>query len=267
LTSVPDAAFPPAREPGNAVAPTRAAWARLHTRHPLWAAALPGIVLIAIGLLGFAVMLDSVAEQDDFTILDEPVLDFLVANRTPALTAILLAITFISGPVVLPIVVGVACLVWGLRARDWWRPILLIGAMITSVLISLAVKSDVARPRPPLEDQVIPGAETTLSFPSGHTISTATLCLVGGYLVWSRHRSRRALVAWLTTTVLATGAVGLSRLYLGYHFVTDVLAAIALAVAILGVVTVVDRIHLLRRRGPPSPEPSGPHGTRPVRRR
>lgn len=252
---------------GRAVARTRAAWARLHTTHPLWAAALPGLALIAVGLLGFAVMLDSVVEQDDFTILDEPVLDFLVANRTPALTAILLTITFVSGPVVLPIVVGAACLVWGLRTRDWWRPLLLIGATITSALLSLAVKSDIARPRPPLEAQVIPGAETTMSFPSGHTITTATSCLVGGYLVWSRHRSRRVLATWLTTTALATGAVGLSRLYLGYHFVTDVLAAIALAVAVLGVVTVVDRIHLLRRRGPPSPAPPGPPGTRPARRR
>ncbi len=264
---MPDAGPPPARERGTAVGRARTAWARLHTARPLWAAALPGIVLIAVGLLGFAVMLDSVVERDDFTIFDEPVLDFLVANRTPALTAILLTITFVSGPVVLPIAVGAACLFWGLRTRDWWRPFLLIGAMITSVLLSLAVKSDVARPRPPLEDQVIPGAETTMSFPSGHTISTATLCLVGGYLVWSRHRSRRVLVAWLTTTALATGAVGLSRLYLGYHFVTDVLAAVALAVAVLGVVTVVDRIHLLRRRGSPSPAPPGPPGTQPARRR
>lgn len=264
---MPDAGPPPAREPATAVGRARTAWAGFHTTHPLWAAALPGIVLIAVGLLGFAVMLDSVVEQDDFTIFDEPVLDFLVANRTQALTAILLTITFVSGPVVLPIVVGTACLIWGLRTRDWWRPLLLIGAMITSVLLSLAVKSDVARPRPPLEDQVIPGAETTMSFPSGHTISTATLCLVGGYLVWSRHRSRRVLVAWLTTTALATGAVGLSRLYLGYHFVTDVLAAVALAVAVLGVVVVVDRIHLLRRRGSPSPAPPGPPGTQPTRRR
>ncbi len=245
----------------------RASWADLHATHPALAAALPGIFLVAVGLLGFAVMLDSVQERDDFTLFDAPVLDFLVAHRAPALTAALLTITFVSGPVVLPVLVGVACLGWGLRTREWWRPLLLLAAMVGQGLIALAIKRDVGRPRPPLEDQFIPGGETTLSFPSGHTLAMATFCLVGGYLLWSRRRTRRVLAAWLTTTALATGAVGLSRLYLGYHFVTDILAAIALAVAVLGAVVVVDRVHLLRRRGPPSPAPPAPPGTPPARRR
>lgn len=233
----------------------RRAWAA----HPLAAAVLPGLVLVAAGLLGFAVMLDSVREADDFTVLDEPVLGWLVAHRTPALTATLLAITFVTGPVVLPAVVAVGALAWGLAAREWWRPVLLVGAMATSGLLGLAVKSGVGRPRPPAATQLVPGAETTFSFPSGHTIGTATLCLVGGYLLWSRRPSVSGLVAWGFTTAVLTGAVGLSRLYLGYHFLTDVLAAAALAVAVLGGVVAVDRMHLLRSRsGPPWAAPARP---------
>ena len=127
-------------------------------------------------------------EKDDLWHLDQPVLDWLVAHRTAGWTSVLAAITFVSGPTVLPIVVGVGCLVWGLRAArvvaaacSW------PAAMIASTLISLAVKGLVGRPAAARRDDGRPGRRDTASFPSGHTIGTATLLLVAGYLVCSRH--------------------------------------------------------------------------------
>lgn len=241
----------------------------LHARSPVLAAILPGLVLVLVGSLGFVVMLDSVIEQDDFTRLDEPVLSLLVGLRGPTRTAFFTAVTVLSGPVVLPIAIAVVALVWGLRAHEVWRPALLAGAVAFASLTSLVIKAEVARPRPPLDAQHIPGAESTFSFPSGHTIGTATLCLVGGYLLWSRRRTRASLLWWAGISVAATGAVGLSRLYLGYHFVTDVLAASALAVAVLGVVVAVDRLYLLRSGSPSPPTPARPTrpGTPPAPRR
>ena len=101
----------------------------------------------------------------------------------------------------------------------------------------------------------VPGSETTASFPSGHTIGTATFLLVAGYLVASRNRTRGVVVGWLVAGVVGASAVALSRLYLGYHFLTDVVAAGGLAVVVLGVVTVVDRVHVLRGLPPTEPEP------------
>jgi undecaprenyl-diphosphatase len=232
-------------------------WRRVRVARPALSAALPGSALTVVGLIAFAVLLDSVQERDDFTVLDEPVLSWLVRIRTPGLTSALLAITFASGPVVLPILVTVAAVVWGLRLRNWWRPGVLLGAMAFSGLLSLAVKTGTARPRPPASSQVIPGAETTHAFPSGHTIGMATLCLVGGYLVWSLRPTTGRLGWWAAVTVIATGAVGLSRLYLGYHFLTDVAGAFALAVAILGVVVAAHQVHRVRRRPPPG-QPAPP---------
>jgi undecaprenyl-diphosphatase len=208
----------------------------------VWAV-LPGLVLIGLGLTVFFSVLDAVREQDDLWNLDEPVLDWLVAHRTDAWTAVLAVITFISGPVVMPIVVGVGCLVWGRVRREWWRPVLLAGAMLVSSLLGLAVKGLVDRPRPPSDTMVVPGAEHTASFPSGHTLGTATFLLVLGYLVCSRHRTFARVAAWGVATVVGTTLVALSRLYLGYHFLTDVVASVALAVVLLGVVSIVDRRH------------------------
>ncbi|MEZ0448204.1 phosphatase PAP2 family protein [Cellulomonas sp. ICMP 17802] len=222
--------------------------ATVRARPVLWAV-LPGLLLVVAGLTAFFGVLDGVREKDDLWDLDQPVLDWLVAHRTTGFTSALAAITFVSGPTVLPILVGVACLVWALVTKERWRPLLLAAAMIGSTAISLAVKGLVGRARPPAETMLVPGAETTASFPSGHTLGAATFLLVAGYLVCSRRPTVGRLVGWGIATVVGTGLVALSRLYLGYHFLTDVVASMALAVAVLGVVVIVDRLHAGRSPG------------------
>jgi membrane-associated phospholipid phosphatase len=219
-------------------------------RRPTVRAVLPGALLVALGFVVFVVLLDGVRERDDVSVLDQPVLDWLVGHRGSTMRTVFAAITLVSGPTVLPILVVVGCAVWFAVRREWWRPVLLVAAMVASTLLSLAIKDLVGRPRPPLATMDIPGAETTASFPSGHTMGTATLLLVVGYLAWSRDADRRNLLVGGAVAVVGTLAVGLSRLYLGYHFLTDVLAAVALAVAVLGVVVAADRWHGLMSERP-----------------
>ena len=200
-----------------------------------------GSALVLLGVVAFLGVLDAVREMNDLAALDSPVLDWLVAARSPGLTSVLTAVTTVSGPVVLPVLVAVGGLGWGLWRREWRAVLLLIGAMLVSTLVAFGVKLVVARPRPPVDSQLVPGLEVTYSFPSGHTAGAATLFLVLGYLIWARLRTVQAFVGWAVIAVLGTGAVAASRLYLGYHFVTDVVASVALGVAVLGLVVLVDR--------------------------
>lgn len=207
------------------------------------ALAWPGVALVVLGVLGFVALLDAVRDRDDLWQLDEPLLEWLVAHRTPAATAVLTVVTDLFGPFVLPLLVAVGCVVWARRSGTWWEPGLLAGAMVLATLASTVLKALIARPRPSDESMVVAGVERSFSFPSGHTIGAATLVLVGGYLVWHRHHSGRLLAGWVLASVVVVGAVAGSRLYLGYHFLTDVLAGVCLAVAVLGVVVVVSRLH------------------------
>lgn len=202
-------------------------------------ALLPGLILVVLGVVGFFVVFDAVYEKDDLAALDTPVLEWLAQNRSSATTTVLTVVTNIFGPVVLPILVAIGCLVWAKVSGSWRDPLLLVGAMVAATAISALVKALVARPRPPEGLMTIPGVESSFSFPSGHTIGAATLVLVSGYLVWTRHRSPAIAIVWTATAVVITALVAFSRLYLGYHFITDVLAAICLAVAVLGLVVVV----------------------------
>lgn len=235
-----------ARHDGAARA--RALWAqrgRLRDRGPQ-IALLIGLVLVVLGVAGFVGVLDAVQENDDLAELDEPVLRGLAAARSDVVTVVLTAVSTVTGPEVLPVLVVVGALTWGFVGKRWWQAALLAGAMVLSTLVSLALKGAVARPRPPVDTMTVPGAESTYSFPSGHTIGTATLLLVVAYLFWVENPRVRSLVVWLVAVVLGIGVVALSRLYLGYHFVTDVVASTALAVAVLGAVVVVDRRRAVR---------------------
>lgn len=210
----------------------------------------PGALLVLVGVVGFVLLLDAVRDQEDLWRLDDPLLAWMVAHRTPVATGVLTVVTTVSGPFVLPVLVAVGCVVWARRTGTWWEPGLLAGAMVLATLVSTVLKAVIARPRPPDVSMVVAGVERSFSFPSGHTIGAATLVLVGGYLVWHRHHDPRVLAVWVVASVVVIGAVALSRLYLGYHFLTDVLAGLSLAVAVLGVVVTVSRVHDLRRPPP-----------------
>jgi undecaprenyl-diphosphatase len=226
----------------------RAAWARrAELRDPTSRAAVVlGALLAVLGAVVLGLVHDAVREGDGLAGVDLPVLDRLVAARVPGTTAFLTAVSAVTGPRVLPVIVLVACVLWGLRSHSWWQPALLAGAMVLSTLVSVTLKSVVGRPRPPLSTMTVPGSESTYSFPSGHTVGTATFLLTVGYLVWIRNPRVRSLVLWALGAGAGILLVAGSRLYLGYHFLTDVTAGFALAVAVLGVVVVVDRRRAVR---------------------
>ncbi len=209
----------------------------------------PGVALMVIGGIGFALMVDAVLEQDDLWTLDDPLLNGLADLRTPWLTTALTVITNAFGPVVLPIVVTVGAAVWIWRTGRWVNPVVVVGSTFLSTALAVLVKVIVDRPRPPEELQVIPGLETSFSFPSGHTAGAAAFILVTGYLVWRKAREGAEFVMWAFTSLAVVALVGLSRMYLGYHFLTDVVAGLCLAIVVLGAVVCLMRLREARPRG------------------
>jgi undecaprenyl-diphosphatase len=94
----------------------------------------------------------------------------------------------------------------------------------------------IGRTRPALTD-AIPPYEHSASFPSGHALNSVVIAGVVAYLVILRLKSPRSR---LLTVILAAAfalTMGLSRVYLGHHWLTDVLAAWALGAAWLALWT------------------------------
>lgn len=116
-------------------------------------------------------------------------------------------------------------LVLGLASRLKLREGLFAGlAIVGSALLNLGVKQLFARERPSLWESIAP--ETSFSFPSGHAMGSATLACVLVLLAW--HTRWRWTV--LAATSLFVVLVGLSRVYLGVHYPSDILAGWAAAI-------------------------------------
>jgi undecaprenyl-diphosphatase len=140
----------------------------------------------------------------------------------------LLQVLTAPGLTVFRVVVLLPVVVWLVVRRCWWTAAWVLTAIVLVAPLTTAVKELVGRVRP---DFVNGGARLeSLSFPSGHSSGSATLVTVVLVLVWpllGRTRRRVCLVLGIALAVL----VGLTRMWLGVHFLSDVLGGWALGVA------------------------------------
>jgi len=214
-----------------------------------------GLIVLAAAAVAFAHLTEDVLHREGLTALDGPVDAAVPRLRTPALTGLMKAWSLLAGA---PAVVALVVLGSGyLRVRTGtWRPAILLGILAGgAALLDLAVKTAVHRPRPPARDAIASAAG--YAFPSGHTTEAAVwtglavLAAATARAVWAR------VCVWLGALLLGIG-VGLSRVYLGVHWLTDVLGGWALGTAWLAfVLTVAATIGRLRPDAALLPQPPG----------
>ncbi|HEV8168504.1 MAG TPA: phosphatase PAP2 family protein [Pyrinomonadaceae bacterium] len=163
---------------------------------------------------------------------------------SPTLTTIMRGLSFVGSTLALAIgtaivVVRFAMLKWGREAKLF--AITMIGAGLLNITLKLAIK----RPRPvPFFNLTAP---ETYSFPSGHSLTSA--CFFGALaaILTARVKSRRVrVIIWIVCTLMFV-LIGLSRIYLGVHHTTDVIAGFAAAFIWILVVRFVE-MELARRR-------------------
>jgi membrane-associated phospholipid phosphatase len=197
------------------------------------------VLLVAVGALLFVATLIGVLQGDGLASADEDARNWLLAIRSELLTVVMIFLAVVFGPIALPIIVLVVILVWGFAAKHAWRPMLLAGGMITGVVISQIILQIVKRSRPPVELMLF-GPDHTFSFPSGHVLGACDFLLVGTFLIFSRRENTRAAVLGFVGAGVGIVLAALSRLYLGYHWLSDALASLSLSLIILGAVIALD---------------------------
>jgi membrane-associated phospholipid phosphatase len=216
------------------------------------------LVISAVGL-GFATLLgwafgevyEAVSAGDGIAGFDQPVLNAMVASRTPVFTTLVNGFTQTGGPIGMPIIAVVVTVIL-MRVSHAVRPLILtLVAAGGSLAMTLAIKSLVGRSRPPLAEAV-PPYESSASFPSGHALNAIVITGILVYSILLIVHTQRA--AWLTVIVggVYSIAIGLSRVYLGHHWLSDVVGAWLLGLAWLSVVIVAHRlVHAYATRARP----------------
>ncbi|MDT0270130.1 phosphatase PAP2 family protein [Streptomyces sp. DSM 44915] len=192
------------------------------------AGTLPLLALLSAALCA-ALMTVVVAGGNDPLAVDRAAHDWALAHRSPGWADVLTVVsdTGTRTPAVL-----VAMVAGALVARNiwWWGAVAGAAALLLAQLLRYGLVRAIDRPRPPESDWVI--HVNNPSLPSGHATTTALVAIALANALWPHCRRplTRALAVGLPALWALT--VGFSRVYLGVHWVSDVLAGWLLATAV-----------------------------------
>ncbi|SEE74952.1 undecaprenyl-diphosphatase [Arthrobacter alpinus] len=206
------------------------------------------LVLMVVGMALFLVLLFGVLSRTGLQRFDQPVSTWFMSLRSQTLTSVMIVLAVAFGPTALPIVVLVVIVGWTVLAKHAWRPLLLAVSMTTGLLLAKILAPLVKHPRPPI-DLMLFGADSSFSFPSGHVLGTSDFLLILAFLIASRRRNRALTVALFTIAALVILAQLASRLYLGYHWLSDTTASVALSLLVLGAIMAIDTARTVRVPG------------------
>ncbi len=193
------------------------------TRTRALAAVVTGLVVV--GVLGLGVHTDFDPQMDLDGAVSEAV--YVGDDRATALNWLLEALTT-PGGAAFRLVVFLAVLAWLARRRQWPVAVWVLTAVVFIGPLTSLLKELFGRVRPDFDEG---GARlASLSFPSGHASGIATLVTVAIILAWPvlAPRARRL---WVSLGVAVVVLVGLTRMLLGVHYLSDVVGGWALGLA------------------------------------
>ena len=184
------------------------------------------IVILVVAAAAFGLIAASVATTAPILKQDLQVSVWLHTHGNPVFTAFLVAITTVHSPVGMSIMAAlVAILLWRQGHRYWTLSLLL--AVPGGMIMNTVVKILFHRARPTWDDPLL--TLDSASFPSGHAAGAMLFYgFLAAYMVWNMKHVWPRVIA-VTGCMLMVALVGFSRIYLGVHYLSDVLAAMSLA--------------------------------------
>lgn len=253
--------FPPIGWAGRRF-PRQLAWlgARLDPFNPRGFPLTFAVAVAAFAAWAFGALTQDVVGHDEMALVDPKVTTWVVAHRVGWLTTSMQRLTWLgSTAVIVPL--GLALGGWFMFRRGDWRPLVLLVAAVGGAIATYEiVKPAVGRQRPPASEWI--GHYGGAAFPSGHATQAVAFFAMAAIVLTAGAPIRHRVVLWAAAAGIAL-IVGFSRLYLGAHWLSDVLGGFALGVAWVALVAAV-RLSRTRterdaslRRLPPSGQPRG----------
>jgi undecaprenyl-diphosphatase len=206
------------------------------------------LTLGAIVLIGASWLFGGIAQDviagDPLTVVDVQVFDWFQKHATPTLTQLMQFITSLHGVLGITALALILALVL-IWKRYWYWLLTLALALPGGMLLNVSMKFAFERSRPRSFDAPLL-ALSIYSFPSGHAAGATLFYGVLAAVVIANIRAWRWRVLIALAALLIVMLVGLSRIYLGDHYLSDVLAAFAESVAWLTLCLMA--VHTLRER-------------------
>jgi membrane-associated phospholipid phosphatase len=199
------------------------------------------LAVLAAIVLGLA---DGAAESNGLASIDPPVWQWMIDRRTPALTSLAIFVTNIGSTISMTLIASCSVIVLLVRRRRGDAALVAVVAAGAGLLVRFG-KATVGRERPPADFRLV--TETNESFPSGHALASAAILGVVLVVFLPSVKSTGARIAICVCVGLFVLAIGLSRLYLGVHWATDVIGGWVTGLAWLALCLTVRQLWRLSR--------------------
>lgn len=204
---------------------------------------IAGWIAFAVAGALFFALAWNVASAAPLVELDSRVTAWLFAHHTPGLTRAMLFITHANSTVaVAALGIVFAAVLYRMGEKYWILTLAL--ALGGGQLLNVALKHAYERARPHFDDPVL--TLSSFSFPSGHTAGATLFYGVLAAFLVTRFFDPRIRAACVAGALLAIALVAFSRVYLGAHYLSDVLAAACSSIAWL--VLCLSSVHALVRQ-------------------
>jgi len=184
-----------------------------------------GLTISMAALWLFAALTEEVLHHTPLTQFDVTILEWFHSNSSELGMRIFVAISFLGSPFVLSIL-GIALALYFITRRAWVFLASWIAALAGAGILDWLLKEAIQRPRPEYAVAIIHGH--SFSFPSGHALASLAAYGMTAYFVtilWVKEAAARTTVICVAAILIL--AIGVSRLYLGVHYFTDVIAGYA----------------------------------------
>lgn len=191
---------------------------RKHENFPFYLLIFIAFVVGLLALNIFVELTDEIAENS-LKIYDERITNFILSYRTPALTDFFRVITDLGDFYAYVAATIFAAVFLFLKFKHWKFILQLLAIIVLSALSNVAIKRFIGRARPGIEHLV---TVETLSYPSGHAMCAMAFYGFLSYLSFKINMSKwvRGLLCSLFFFLILL--IGISRIYLGVHFPSDV---------------------------------------------
>jgi len=171
--------------------------------------------------------------------------EIIYSWRSPVLTGIMVLITNLGSTfMIVSLGLVIFWLVWRKRSKKeaWIFLMTLAGGAIINNLLKVIIK----RPRPILISPLI--NETTYSFPSGHTMNATVLYLFIVFYIFKFLKGNKFRWIYMGSLMCLVILIGVSRIYLGVHYVSDVVAGFLAGILWLITVSLAEKLMVLAKR-------------------
>ena len=210
---------------------------------PNWAKNIIFLLIYMISGLILVILIEGLSSGSDLTPLNNVVEQLVVHVRTPLLTTLMVWVTRMGSPFIVTCAALFIAVMLAVRGYAYEATLFVVAIIITG--LSLTVLKNVFQVVRPISDIY---QTDGWSFPSGHATMATAFFFMLGYAFWGKLKTLRARTTLVVGSVFGIFLVCFSRIYLGAHWMLDIIGALAVGMLSVSFTILIFNIFLERNR-------------------